>query len=207
VKIVGYSVSPPSRNAPAALTRRQRPSPTLWAIAIVTGIACSFTVGCASSGAVPHPFPRPGVKGRESANAPKPDTGGASTTSSATNTAIVDAALALLGTPYRNGGSTPEGFDCSGFTQWVFARQGVSLPRETYQQYTQGAALDRTGLRSGDLLFFSDGGNRPSHVAMAIDADRFIHAPSSRGVVRIEHLSSTYWSHRFLGARRIVTGP
>jgi len=119
-------------------------------------------------------------------------------------TDLVKTALALLGTPYRNGGSTPDGFDCSGFTQWVFARHGVSLPRETREQYSAGAAVGRDRLVAGDLLFFSTVAPGASHVGIALDTERFVHAPSSKGVVRIEHLSSSYWKRRYLGARRVA---
>ncbi|MGE3705941.1 MAG: C40 family peptidase, partial [Vicinamibacterales bacterium] len=116
---------------------------------------------------------------------------------------VIDTALALLGTPYVNGGSTPEGFDCSGFTQWVFAQHGLSLPRDTRAQFGAGAEIRRTELEPGDLLFFRTAGRHVSHVAIALDADRFVHAPNRRGVVRIEHLGQLYWNKRFLGARRV----
>ncbi len=112
-------------------------------------------------------------------------------------------ALALRGTPYRNGGADPNGFDCSGFTQFVFAQYGLSLPREVREQYLVGQSVNPRDLAPGDVLFFTTTAPGPSHVAIAIGGDQFVHAPSSTGVVRVEHLSSTYWSPRYLGARRI----
>lgn len=112
-------------------------------------------------------------------------------------------ALDLLGAPYANGGSTPDGFDCSGFTQWVFAQHGLMLPRETRAQFEAGAEIAPDAVEPGDLVFFRTTGRGVSHVAIALDRDRFVHAPSSRGVVRIERLSMDYWNRRFLGARRI----
>ena len=117
--------------------------------------------------------------------------------------ALVGAALALRGTPYRNGGADPRGFDCSGFTQYVFAQFGVSLPRSVQEQFRTGRPLPPQDLSAGDLVFFSTTEAGASHVAIAIGGDEFVHAPSSAGVVRVEHLSSSYWAPRYIGARRV----
>jgi cell wall-associated NlpC family hydrolase len=117
--------------------------------------------------------------------------------------AVVTTALTLRGIPYRNGGSDPGGFDCSGFTQYVFARSGVALPRAVEEQFQVGRNVKSGDLESGDLVFFRTVSNGPSHVGIAIGGDQFIHAPSSNGVVRIERLSADYWSRRFMAARRI----
>jgi peptidoglycan DL-endopeptidase CwlO len=117
--------------------------------------------------------------------------------------ALAGTALALRGTPYRNGGSDPGGFDCSGFTQYVFAQYGVALPREVRDQFRVGNAVPPDDLVAGDIVFFTTTDPGPSHVAIAIGGDEFVHAPSSAGVVRVEHLSSTYWAPRFIGARRV----
>jgi len=105
--------------------------------------------------------------------------------------------------PYRNGGDSPGGFDCSGFTQYVFAQHGVALPRETSAQFEVGDAVTDEAIEAGDLLFFSTIDSGPSHVAIAISLDEFVHAPSSTGAVRVERRSLSYWSERFLGARRV----
>ena len=117
--------------------------------------------------------------------------------------ALVGTALGLRGIPYRNGGSDPSGFDCSGFTQYVFAQYGIALPREVREQFRVGKAVKPDDLAAGDIIFFTTTDPGPSHVAIAIGGDQFVHAPSSTGVVRVEHLSSSYWSPRYLGARRI----
>jgi len=117
--------------------------------------------------------------------------------------ALVGTALSLRGTPYRNGGSDPSGFDCSGFTQWVFARYGIALPRDVRAQYRAGASIPPEDLAPGDLVFFTTTDPDVSHVAIAIGGDQFIHAPSSTGVVRVEHLSGRYWAERYVGARRV----
>lgn len=113
--------------------------------------------------------------------------------------------MMLRGTPYLNGGSDPSGFDCSGFVQWVFAQNGVHLPREVREQYVEGSKVDLRDVQPGDLLFFQTVSRGASHVGMAIGGDEFVHAPSSRGVVRVEKFTATYWSRRFVGARRIET--
>jgi cell wall-associated NlpC family hydrolase len=111
--------------------------------------------------------------------------------------------LSLRGTPYRNGGSDPTGFDCSGFTQYVFAQYGVALPRGVREQFLLGKPINTAELSPGDLLFFATTDPAASHVGILVGGDEFVHAPSSTGVVRVEHLSASYWSQRFLGARRL----
>jgi cell wall-associated NlpC family hydrolase len=118
--------------------------------------------------------------------------------------ALVSTALNLRGVPYRNGGSDPGGFDCSGFTQYVFARNGVTLPRAVGDQFKVGRPVKHDQVAPGDLLFFRTDEPGASHVAIAVGADEFVHAPSSFGVVRVERLSASYWAHRFVGARRVT---
>jgi cell wall-associated NlpC family hydrolase len=115
-------------------------------------------------------------------------------------------ALALRGTPYRNGGSEPaQGFDCSGLVQWVFAQHGTTLPRETRDQYAVGEKVDEDDIRPGDLVFFETVSQGPSHVGIALGGGEFVHAPSSRGVVRVESYTRVgYWVDRWVGARRIT---
>ena len=117
--------------------------------------------------------------------------------------ALVGTALSLRGAPYRNGGGDPAGFDCSGFTQYVYAQYGVALPRKVREQYRVGQKVKPRDLAPGDLIFFSTTERGASHVAIAVGGDEFVHAPSSSGVVRVEHISANYWSERFIGARRL----
>jgi peptidoglycan DL-endopeptidase CwlO len=153
-------------------------------------IASAVLGGCATSGNVPRPRPFPTPTSTVETPAAVPE--------------LLATALALRGTPYVNGGSEPtRGFDCSGFVQWVFARHGTSLPRETREQYDEGQRVDRDEVRPGDLLFFETVSRGPSHVGIALGAGEFVHAPSSRGVVRVESYQSGYWSSRWVGARRI----
>ena len=117
---------------------------------------------------------------------------------------VIATALALRGTQYRNGGSEPSrGFDCSGLVQWVFAQHGTALPRETREQYDVGRKVDEDEVRPGDLVFFETVSKGPSHVGIALGGGEFVHAPSSRGVVRVERYTSSYWAERWVGARRV----
>ena len=160
-------------------------------------VACAALGACASSGAVPRPRPFPGAN--LPPISPTPDT-------ATTGTPVVVAtALGYRGVPYRNGGTDPSGFDCSGFVQWVFAQHGVALPRETQEQYRSGTKINRDDVRPGDLIFFETVSRGASHVGIALSRDEFVHAPSSRGVVRVERYTSEYWRKRYLGARRVTT--
>jgi cell wall-associated NlpC family hydrolase len=88
--------------------------------------------------------------------------------------------------------------------QWVFSRHGRRLPREVRQQWQEGDEVDRDEVEAGDLVFFETVSRGASHVGIALGGDRFVHAPSSTGVVRIERYSSSYWSSRWVGARRLL---
>jgi hypothetical protein len=118
--------------------------------------------------------------------------------------AVVHEAYGLLGSPYRAGGADPSGFDCSGFVAYVFGRTGIGLPRTVAEMATTGLALPQGPIAAGDLVFFATMSSQPSHVAIALGDGRFVHAPSARGVVRIERLDSPYWARRYLGARRVL---
>jgi peptidoglycan DL-endopeptidase CwlO len=117
--------------------------------------------------------------------------------------AIAGTALGLRGTPYRNGGSDPSGFDCSGFIWYVFGQYGIGVPRTVGGQFREGVEVRSDAVEPGDLLFFTTQGPGASHVGMAIGGDEFVHAPSSRGEVRVERLSAPYWATRYVGARRV----
>jgi cell wall-associated NlpC family hydrolase len=166
---------------------------------LVPLIPCVAVTACASTGAVPQPFPTPGGA---AVAIPAPPSPAASSPSDAY--AISGTALSLRGTPYRNGGSDPAGFDCSGFAWYVFSQHGVRLPRTVGDQFQFGDRVDAADLRAGDLVFFDTAGTRSAtHVGISIGGDEFVHAPSSAGQVRVERLGSGYWAPRFIGARRV----
>ncbi|MDI7740853.1 NlpC/P60 family protein [Lysinibacillus fusiformis] len=108
-----------------------------------------------------------------------------------------------IGTPYRYGGTTASGFDCSGFTQKVFADLGISLSRTTSSQYAQGSSVAKSNLQVGDLVFFNTSGRGVSHVGIYVGNNSFTHASSSRGVTTSK-LSESYWATRYIGARHIA---
>ena len=170
---------------------------------------------CASSGAVPRPFPTPGGHPAPTAEVPAPKppetvpvdpvapTPPPPATSSADGYALAGTALSLRGAPYRNQGTDPSGFDCSGFVRYVYEQHGVAMPRQVREQFRIGKNVDRDRLEPGDLVFFSTVAPGASHVGIMIGGDQFIHAPSERGVVRVESLTQQYWSSRFIGAKRV----
>lgn len=112
--------------------------------------------------------------------------------------------VSFLGVPYKYGGVSKKGVDCSGFTSQVYATAvDVQLPRSTKEQYTVGTKIGRDELRFGDLVFFNTTGRRPSHVGIYIEDDLFAHASVSDGVT-FSSLESKYYKKRFVGARRVV---
>ncbi len=111
---------------------------------------------------------------------------------------VVGIAMGYLGVPYVWGGSTPRGFDCSGFVAYVFAQIGVSLPHSSYAMYGMGTPVSISELQPGDLVFFAGA----SHMGIYIGGGQFIHAPHTGDVVKISSLSG-YYSSNFAGARRI----
>jgi cell wall-associated NlpC family hydrolase len=175
---------------------------------LVLGVLLAIaTAACATTGAVPRPFP--GASAPPIATVPTrtptptPPTSTDVLTTPPVATPLLAAALSYRGVPYRNGGSDPTGFDCSGFVQWVFAQQGRALPREVREQYQIGKQVDRNDVQPGDLVFFETVSRGASHVGIALGNDQFVHAPSSRGVVRTESYSIDYWKQRYVGARRL----
>lgn len=128
---------------------------------------------------------------------------------------IVGLAKQFLGTPYSWGGGGPGGpsrgfgrgagtvgFDCSSFLQYVWAKQGVSIPRVTYDQFRAGRAVNSKQLKPGDAVFFRPGARGPEHVGMYIGNGQFIHAPKTGDVIKVSRLNDSYYRRNFMGARR-----
>ena len=161
-----------------------------------TGGAEGFGVSLGSGTAVTHArrrdWPRPVV--------------------SASAAQVLATAERYLGTRYRYGGESPaEGFDCSGFVQFVYGRHGVELPRTSRQQAGAGLPIagEITALQPGDLMFFSAGGRRVDHVAIYVGGGRVIHATSGAGTVRYDDLDTDrgeWLLERFITSRRVLSG-
>lgn len=149
----------------------------------------AILVGCAGTVDIkPEPAPpRPAVK--QSVNAP-----------------VVDYALQFQGAPYSYGNASPEkGFDCSGFVQYVYDKNGIHLPRTVREMANVLPPVPNEKIHSGDLVFFNTSGDSISHVGIYTNSMNFIHAPSSKtGKVTVSSLKNNYWRERFVEARRPI---
>ena len=118
--------------------------------------------------------------------------------SAISNNNVVAYASNFLGTPYLWGGTTPSGFDCSGFTQYVYRHFGISVGRTTYDQIKDGVAVSRDQLQPGDLVFYGKGGN-PTHMGMYVGNGAYIHAPRTGDVIKISSIDRS----DYITARRV----
>lgn len=126
------------------------------------------------------------------------------TSSNPTIQSILDTAASYLGTPYVWGGTSPSGFDCSGFVQYVYSQNGYSLTRTTYTQWdNDGTYVKKSDLRPGDLVYFGSGGS-PTHVGIYVGDGMMIHSPSTGDVVKYSTIDSGYYNNCYMGAKRIV---
>lgn len=117
---------------------------------------------------------------------------------------ILRTARSYIGVPYSFGGTTPKAFDCSGYLQYVFAKNGIHIPRTADEQYKLGLRTNSSKqLVPGDLVFFTTYEPGASHCGIYLGDGEFIHASSSKGV-RVDTLSDDYWAPRFLGGKHIV---
>ncbi len=117
---------------------------------------------------------------------------------------IVLDALGQVGRPYRYGGATPEGFDCSGLIQYIFAQSGIRIPRTTLEQRAIGIEIDEDDTLPGDLLFYRFGSGRVDHVALYLGDGEAIHAPASGRSIIVASVDLKYWRKHFVEAVRIV---
>ncbi len=116
---------------------------------------------------------------------------------------MIDTAMTMLGQPYKYGGASPGGFDCSGLVVYAAAGAGIHLPRTADEQRRLGASVSLGDLEPGDLIFMHLAA-KELHVGIAIDGARFIHAPSTGGRVRIDSIAAAPYRQGFIGARRII---
>ncbi len=118
-------------------------------------------------------------------------------------TVVVDA-LGQIGRPYRYGGATPEGFDCSGLVQYVFGQASVVLPRSSREQSDIGRRIHLDRAQPGDLLFYSFTGKRIDHVAIYLGDGQAVHAPASGRQVIVAPVAQKYWMNKFVEARDVL---
>jgi cell wall-associated NlpC family hydrolase len=118
---------------------------------------------------------------------------------------LVEAGFQMLGVRYHfSGDSKRSGFDCSGLVKSLFSKFNIDLPRTSREQFMQGEKIDRDDLQAGDLVFFSSGGNTPTHVGVYVGNDKFLHAARRARQVVISDLNKIWYAMRYLGARRVV---
>jgi murein DD-endopeptidase len=162
--------------------------------------------GCASSlpvydGSVPTPASE--ARSTEPTPSARPRTGARQAPgSNAVGSDVVRHALAMIGTPYRYGGASPRGFDCSGLVQYAYRQIGVSVPRTTEQQFAAARRIDRRDAQPGDLLFFRFT-RTVSHVGIYLGDGRFVHAPTSGRNVEIMSLEQPHYRKHFVGIGRL----
>jgi cell wall-associated NlpC family hydrolase len=125
--------------------------------------------------------------------------------SAANTSSLVAKAKSVLGAPYKWGGTGKGGFDCSGFLNYVFKSQKITLPRTASAMYSKGKPVSRSQLRTGDLVFFKTSSRAAvTHAGMYIGNGKFIHSSSSRGVSISSVNDEYYWGSRYVRAKRIV---
>jgi len=179
---------------------KARPAPARGCIALLFACACVLLASCGGGEAVrsnapssasvkmPRAWPVVTPEDPERANA------------------VLMRAIGLVGTPYRWGGNTPEsGFDCSGLVNYVFRDMAqVALPRTSRDlAASKGPRIAPERLAAADLVFFGNGGT-VTHVGIYVGEGRFVHAPSTGGTVRLDHLDGPYWRDHYSGARRVL---
>lgn len=164
--------------------------PATWLILGILMQCC--LVGCSSTPTVSsHTQPTiqnaPGVRLTSPSQAGRP---------------AVELALGQLDKPYRYGGYTPKGFDCSGLVYFAFSSNGISIPRTSHEQCRHSRPIDTDQIQPGDLLFFRIERKQPSHVGLYIGSGQFIHASTSEKAVALSQLENPYWKKRLISAGR-----
>ena len=119
-----------------------------------------------------------------------------------TGSQILAEAQKYIGCPYRSGGASPSGFDCSGYVYYVLKQVGLSPYRTPADQYTMGTSVAKSELIAGDLVFFGSGSS-VTHAGIYAGSGQFLHAPNSRSTISYSDLTSGYWAEHYYGARRV----
>lgn len=141
------------------------------------------------------------VLGLNSDKTTKPTKTTQSTQSASTGKQIIETAKKYMGVPYVWGGTAPDGWDCSGYTQYVMKENGITLPRTAAEQFAKGTAVEKSELQAGDLVFFTTYKPGASHVGFYMGDGKFIHASSAAKEVTISELNDQYYVDHYIGAR------
>ena len=154
-------------------------------IIVATTLAAAALAGCGGPSTIENPSGQPGEEQQ------------------AAGSDVVHVAREFVGAPYRSGGTSTEGVDCSGLAFAVYRRLGVRLPRTSHDQARVGAPIKRDSLREGDLVFFGNG-QSVTHVGIYAGEGEFIHASTRARSVRFDRLDNKYFRNRYLTARRVL---
>lgn len=120
---------------------------------------------------------------------------------------VCDMAMSFLGTPYRFGGASPSGFDCSGLVHYVYREVGVDLPRNSRDQSRAGSAATLRTMLRGDLIFFKIDRDIVSHVGIYVGRGEFVHAPGTGKYIRVDSIDNPWWRKRVKAVRRVFETP
>ncbi|TYT25254.1 NlpC/P60 family protein [Luteimonas viscosa] len=185
-------------SAAATPTARSRPRRPPAGVALLALALVALVAGCGRDDVRPTTRPAATVPAREWPVVAPGDPAAAN--------AVLMRAISLVGTPYRYGGNTPEGgFDCSGLVNYVFRDMlDLKLPRTSRDLAAyQGPKIEPQRLAAADLVFFGSG-SQVTHVGIYVGEGRFVHAPSTGGTVRLDHLDGSYWRRNYTGAKRVL---
>jgi peptidoglycan endopeptidase LytE len=213
------AASNPPAPAPATQIYRVKPGDTLWSISRRYGtrperLATMNGIGVDATLSIGRALNVPAASPAEVRQAPAPPPSAAVIAAQRRRLAALPSrgehwapqllafSQRFVGVRYRWGGTSPAGFDCSGFMYYVFGRMGVSLPRTTYEMFDAGVPVPRDELQAGDIVFFQTLRPGPSHAGIYMGDGRFIHSSSGAGGVRITPMHHDYYAPRYLGARR-----
>lgn len=171
--------------------------PASFRFRLYAGLLSLAGLGLVGCGAMPVSAPVASLSVETSVAKPEP-------ASAPIHAEILHHARDMLGTPYRFGGTTPRGFDCSGLVFYSYRKAGITVPRTTREQYQIAQPVPEDQLQPGDLLFFQLGKSGVSHVGIYMGDGNFIHAPSTGKRVAQASLSNPFWRHRFVRAGRFI---
>ncbi|MCM0755958.1 C40 family peptidase [Desulfovibrio aminophilus] len=187
-------------------SRERREQARAGFLFLILPLAALLLAGCSGLEPMRAYPPAPVCKPTATAPCPPPDSARKASATPTPGTELVSTARTMMGTRYRYGGIAPQsGFDCSGFTRWVFEQHGLDLPRSSVEQFEVGKPVGIESLKPGDLVFFRiRRRNQGLHVGIVTGPGTFIHSPNRGDRVREESFLQPYWVGRYIGARRVA---